>query len=139
MTGLTGYCVGVRRVQAVQYQLRGISIDISLQSFGSQDLFLHIINIKPFYHHGSRLVPWTENVPRATTSTPGSSLGCMCHYPLQYRVESHAGWPSLGFKAEAKVNYGTFNVYVFFLLCHFIISQILAWSQWFRERVSALG
>ena len=79
MTGLTGYCVGGRLVQVVQYQLRGVSIDISLQSFGSQDLFLHIINIKPFSLHGIRLVPWTENVPRATTSTPGSSLGRMCH------------------------------------------------------------
>ena len=57
-----------------------------------------------------------------------------CVIPLQYRVESHAGWPSLGFKAEAMVNYGTFNVYVFFLLCHFIISQILAWSQWLVVR-----
>ena len=96
-----------RRVQVVQYQLRGISIDISLQFFGSQNLFLHIINIKPLSHHGSRLVPWTEHVPRATTSTPGSSLGRMCLYPLQYRVESHAGWPSWGFKAEAMLNYGT--------------------------------
>ena len=100
MTGITVHCVGGRLVQVVQYQLRGISIDISLQFSGSQNLFLHIINIKHFSLHGIRLVPWTENVPRATTSTPGSSLGHMCLYPLQYRVESHAGLPSLGISSQ---------------------------------------
>ena len=53
-----------------------------------------------------------------------------CVFILSNIELSHMLAGHLGYKAEAMVNYGTFNVYVFFLLCHFIISQILAWSQW---------
>ena len=56
--------------------------------------------------HDSWLLSRTEHVLRATTSTPVSSLGRMCLYPLQYRVESHAGWPSLGSGAKGYANYG---------------------------------
>ena len=64
MTGITVHCVGGRLVQVVQYQLRGVSIDISLKSFDSQYLFVHIINIKPFslfmvvgWYHGLKMSP----------------------------------------------------------------------------------
>ena len=56
--------------------------------------------------HDSWLLSRTELVLRATSSTPDSSLGRMCLYPLQYRVESHAGWPSLGSGAKGYANYG---------------------------------
>ena len=66
----------------------------SLQVGSGYDLYT--IKRAIYYLHGSRLLPRTEIVLRATSSTPDSSLGRMCRYPLQYRVESHAGWPSLG-------------------------------------------
>ena len=62
---------------------------------------------KPYISlHGSWRLPRTENVLRATKSSPDSSLGRMCLDPLQYRVESHAGWPSLGSEAKGYANYG---------------------------------
>ena len=67
---------------------------------------LYTIKRAIYYLHGSRLLPRTELVLRATSSTPDSSLGRMCLYPLQYRVESHAGWPSLGSGAKGYANYG---------------------------------
>ena len=76
------------------------SYDTSQQVWDEHDLYTNKV---PIYIslHDSWLLSRTELVLRATTSTPDSSLGRMCLYPLQYRVESHAGWPSLGSEAGA--------------------------------------
>ena len=54
----------------------------------------------------------------------------MCLYPLQYRVESHAGWPSLGSEAEGYVELRYFNYLCVVLIVSFYLLPDFGWSKY---------